>query len=737
MLHSIARFCFRKYRLVISLWIAALIIFSGISATIGPDWLDQGTLPGTESTQAQKLLEEEMPELASSISGVTGTIVFKSEDSITNHQKEIEAYLDEILKESKETQLQEVTSPFDSSSTGQISDDKKIAFATIVFKDDVKIVQGMGDPIVERAVELRNDMQVEFGGHPFAEFEFPLSELIGIAAALIILLVAFGSLVAAGMPILTALIGIGVSSAFITLGSQIVGIPDFTTNIAMMIGIGVGIDYALFIITRYRAAIKRGSDREPAAMEAMTTAGGAVLFAGLTVVISLLGMLIINLDFVSGIAIGTSIAVLIMLIAALTLVPALLGSALGRNIDKWSVGRKKEIVERPLIWVRWSEFIQRRAWISAITGATILIVLSIPLFSLRVGVSDSGNDPDRTTTRKAYDLLAEGFGPGFNGPLFAVVDVREVKNPATLVALAEGLEKTEGVEKVTPTAAQIEFQINQAFGISAGEVSEQPEIPTLVPLQIFPTTSPQSAETSQLVHDLRGDTIPSLVKDSGMKVYIGGLTPANVDFATVMVERIPYFIAGVLVLSFLLLMCAFRSVIVAIKAVIMNLLSIGAAYGVVVAIFQWGWLRSVFGIGAPGPIEPWAPMMLFAIVFGLSMDYEVFLISKIKEEYDETKDNASSVTHGLASTARVITAAALIMICVFLSFVLAPDRIFKLMGLGLAVAVFLDATIVRMLLVPATMELLGDKNWWFPKWLDRIVPQIHVEGVKATPKVSE
>lgn len=726
MLHSIARFCFRQYRIVISLWIAALVIFSIAAGAVGPDWLDQGQLPGAESTKAQQLLEKELPDVANQVGGITGTVVFKSEGSIYKHQAEIEKYLDKLVQDKKVTKITEVISPFDPNVTGQISKDKNIAYATVVFVKDTKIAQGMGDPTVERAAGLQRDMQVEFGGYPFMEVEFPLSELIGIIAAIIILLVAFGSLVAAGMPILTALIGVGIGSGLITLVSHIVGIPDFTTNIAAMIGIGVGIDYALFIITRYREAVKRGSEREAAAMEAMTTAGGAVLFAGITVVISLLGMLIINLNFVSGIAIGTSMTVLVMLIAALTLVPALLGSTIGRHIDKWSLPHRKEVPDKPAVWVRWSEFIQRRAWYAAIAGATILIILAIPFLSLRVGVSDDGNAPDNTTTRKAYDLLAEGFGPGFNGPLFAITDLRESNDPKVLLNIVEKLEGTEGVEKVVPTSEQIMFQsaASQAKGSSENKTA-------VIPIQVFPTTSPQSEETSHLVHELRNKRIPEALGDSGAKVYIGGLTPANVDFANVMAERMPYFIAGVLLLSFILLMCVFRSILVPIKAVIMNLLSIGAAYGVLVAIFQWGWMRSVFGIGAPGPIEPWAPMLLFAIVFGLSMDYEVFLLSKIKEEYDETKDNAAAVTHGLASTARVITAAALIMICVFLSFVLSPDRIFKLMGLGLAVAVFLDATIVRMLLVPATMELLGDKNWWFPKWLDRIVPQIHVEGVKA------
>ena len=724
MLHTITRYCFRHFKLVIALWAIALVGLSIAASSAGPNWLEQGTLKGTESTKALELLREKLPEQSARASANTGRIVFQSSDGIANHEEAIEQYLTKILDDKNATKIQAIDSPFDEQNAGQISSDGIVAFATVTFSDDAEI-EGLGKPTVDHAADLREDITVEFSGYAFAVFEFPASELIGILAAIVILLVAFGSLVAAGLPIFSALVGIGIGGALVTLWGHVIGVPNFTTNVAQMISIGVGIDYALFIVTRYREALKRGHNREAATIEAMTTAGAAVLFAGMTVVISLLGMLIINIDFITGLAIGTSTAVAIMVAASLTFVPALLGSPIGRHLDKFSLPHRKTVPDKPVVWVRWSEFIQRRAWFAASLGVTILVLLAIPLFSLRVGVTDEGNGKDKQTTKRAYDALAEGFGPGFNGPIFTVVDLEKSTDAQALQKIVAGIEETDGVVAVQPSS---EFLASQSQLRGSAGAQEQSSI---VPIQIYPTTSPQDAKTTDLVHSLREETIPELVEGTGAKVYLSGIVAGNVDFADVMSEKVPLFIGAVLVLSFLLLMAVFRSVLVALKAVIMNILSIGAAYGVVVAIFQWGWLRELFGVGAPGPIEPWAPMMLFAIVFGLSMDYEVFLLSKIKEEYDDTKDNAAAVTHGLAATARVITAAALIMVCVFGSFILADDRALKLMGLGLAVAVLLDATIVRMLLVPATMELLGDKNWWMPKWLDKIIPQIHVERVRA------
>ena len=721
MLHSIAKFCFHHFVVVIVFWMLVLAGTLGASASLGSNWMEQGSLKGTESAKANDLLNKELPEQASGAGGGTGHIVFHSTDKILTHKVAIEKYLNKLIKDKATTKVDSISSPFEEENNYQLSKDGTVAYANVLFEKDA-VIEGLCKPSIVHAKELQKTIDVEFSGYAFAAFEFPPSELIGIGAALIILLIAFGSLVAAGLPIFTALAGVGIGASLVTIWSHIMGVPNFTSNVAAMVSIGVGIDYALFIVTRYREALKRGNTPEAATLEAMTTAGAAVLFAGLTVVISLLGMLVINIEFINGLAIGTSTSVFIMVLVTLTLVPALLGSPLGRNLDRLSLPKRKKVSDKPIIWVRWSQFIQRRAWYATIGATAVLVLLSIPLLSLRVGTTDEGNGADKQTTRKAYDLLAKGYGPGFNGPIYTVVDMRNANSPTALLEIVETLEKTDNVVQVAPSSQQL---VSPAF------LKDQNLDQKVIPLQVILGTSPQSIDTDKTIEKLRKEVLPIVEDKTNTEVLLTGMTAGNMDFASLMASRTPYFIGAVLILSFLLLMSVFRSLLVALKAVIMNLLSIGAAYGVIVAVFQWGWLRNVIGVGAPGPIEPWAPMMLFAIVFGLSMDYEVFLLSKIKEEYDETKDNAGAVTHGLAATARVITAAAIIMVCVFGSFIIGDNRQLKLMGLGLSIAVLLDATIVRMLLVPATMELLGDKNWWIPKWLDNIIPKIHVDGVKA------
>ena len=461
-------------------------------------------------------------------------------------------------------------------------------------------------------------------------------------------------------------------------------------------------------MTRYRQGVRDGLEPERAISLALDTAGRSVLFAGATVVISLLGMLLIGLNAIRGLAVGTALAVLLTMAASVTLLPAMLGFV-GRNIDKLGLPHRKraEGEYRESFWHRWSRVIQRHPWPPFVAGLAVLLLLAAPVLSLRLGFSDTGNRPTKDTTRRAYDLLSEGFGPGSNSPFILVTRApRGPQDLPVLQQLAQRLNQTPGVQFATPP------QLNRARDAAV--------------LTVVSTTSPQDKATATLVDDLRHKVIPSVTNNSDVAVKVGGLTPVSNDFSDYTYRRLPIFIGAVLVLSFLLLMTVFRSVLVPLKAVIVNLLSIGAAYGVIVAVFQWGWGRSLIGVGKEGPIEAWAPMMLFAIVFGLSMDYEVFLLSRIKEEYDRSGDNAEAVADGLAATARVITAAAAIMFCVFGSFVLGDERALKLFGMGLAVAVLVDATVVRLVLVPATMELLGDRNWWLPKWLDGALPTVHV-----------
>ncbi len=708
MLERLASFSYRRRRLVLLLWIIALPASFALSSAIGGKFSTQQTSGiKADSTRALDVLSRDFPQAAGQGRGESGTVVFEvpAPGGVASKQADIDAFLTQVRANSH---VLGTISPLDPKG-GRVSQDGTIGIATITFKRGTNL---QTDPLklVKLAAPLRaNHITTEFGGLPFEGFKLPPSELLGLAAAIIILLVAFGSVVAMGLPILLALVGVGIGVAVVGMWAALVDMPSFVTSITAMIGLGVGIDYVLFITTRYREELRTRTPHD-AIVKAIDTAGRAVLFAGITVIISMLGMFLIGIQFINGIALAGATPVAIIVPAALTLLPALLGFA-GTNIDKISIHRKPFDPNKETGWHRWSRALQRRAWPAVIGGGAVLLLAALPVLSLRLGFSDQGNDKSGSTTRKAYDLQAKGFGPGSNGP-FIVATEYGAGDAVVVTKLADSVRALKDeVAFVSPPQAS-------AAGTSA--------FFTVVPL-----TSPQDVKTTDLLHQLRNDVVPAATSGSSVKAYVGGFTAGGADFATLMGHRLPFFIGTVLVLSFLLLMAVFRSILVPLKAVVMNLLSIGAAYGLIVAVFQKGWGSSLFGIGRPGPIEPWIPMMLFAIVFGLSMDYEVFLLSKIREEYDHRHDNSVAVVEGLASTARVITAAAAIMVCVFAAFALGDNRAIKLMGVGLATAVFIDATIVRVVLVPATMELLGDKNWWFPKWLDRIVPRLNVEGHPA------
>ena len=748
MLASLARACVRHRWIVIGAWIALLIGVSSIANGIGPDYRTDFTLPDSESQEVLDTLMASDPNQTFS-----SQIVVQAEQGVNDPA--VVARMNEIFEFAEDQGNITLTSPYDQPQL--VSEDGTIAFAQLDVGDIGFVeLQDLGTEIIDYGDSLPaiQGVTVEYGGDLFGEFELPESEIYGLIAAVIILIIAFGSVLAMGLPIGVALLGLGVAFGLVSLGSHIVQIPDFATSMVAMIGLGVGIDYALFIVTRYREGLKLGLSVEESVVESIDTSGRAVLFAGMTVVISLMGLFLIGLTFVQGMALASVSGVIMMVLGALTLLPALLGWV-GTRIDNTSraaliavgiaivgafvavttgawallgagllgavaimvlsifvkslrklVPHRAEQPKEQRFWYRWSRFIQHRPWPSALSAVGLLILFAIPLFSIRLGFGDFGNLPESQTVRRAYDLLAEGFGPGSNGPLVVVVEGDAAQDPQLFGSFVEELQGTENVARV---------------------VAAPPEAFEPGPLQVIrvePGTSPQDEETTSLVNHLRRDVIPA----SGVDAKVGGSTAGSTDFARFMGDRMPVLIGVVLLLSFILLMAVFRSLLVPLKAVIMNLLSIGAAYGILVAIFQWGWGMGLIGVDKAGPIEAWVPMFLFAIVFGLSMDYEVFLLSRIKEEYDRTKDNAVAVADGLAATARVITAAALIMFCVFAAFALGDDRQLKLFGLGLAIAVLLDATIVRMVLVPATMELLGDRNWWLPKWLDRILPQISVEG---------
>lgn len=713
MMQSLARFCFRRRWAVLISWIVLLIACFAISGAFGAAFRTDFTLPGSESQEATDLLEESG---FGNRAGIQAQIVFQAEQGVDDPavQKALENLFAEVAASVPDAT---VVSPYSPEGARQISQDGTIAYA------EVNLAERPIEEYLDAADQIRDyreqvavsGLTIELGGDMFAEFSEPASEVIGIVAAIIILLIAFGSVLAMGLPIVTALFGVGTGVALIGLVAHVFAVPDFAPAVAAMIGIGAGIDYALFIVTRYRQGLDDGLEPEDAAVLALNTAGRAVLFAGLTVIISVMGLLFMELDTFRSIAAAAGLAVLFTMLAAITLLPALLGFV-GHRIDKWRLPFFKhgEAETRHSVWYRWSRVIQNRPWPAFVVGLALLLVLAIPAFSLQLGFADAGNRVETDTSRRAYDLLSEGFGPGFNGPL---VIAASLTGGAADVAAVDGLSQT----------------LNSAPGVAYASPPQLNEAGDAAIIVVIPSTSPQDAATAELVDTMRVDVIPAATAGTSVVALVGGAQASSNDFVAYTAERMPLFVGAVLLLSFLLLMVVFRSLLVPLKAVLMNLLSIGAAFGVIVAVFQWGWGASLIGIGREGPIDAWIPLMLFAIVFGLSMDYEVFLLSRIREEYDRSGDNAQAVADGLASTARVITAAAAIMICVFGSFVLGDDRALKLMGFGLAIAVLIDATIVRLILVPATMELLGDRNWWLPRWLGRILPSVHIEAPAARP----
>jgi RND superfamily putative drug exporter len=711
MLERLARWCYRRRWLVLIAWIVAFVGSGILGSRFAGENANNFELPKSESQEVFTLLEAKFGGFADD----GARIVLQADRGFSDPgvRLEVGALLADVRKAPV---VIGVSSPYQLGGGG-ISPDGKVAFASIqlnVRGPDIDREQVLD--LKARVDHASNDTLKAYLGGQVARFasqedSFGPAEGIGFIAAAVILLLAFGSLIAMGLPLMTAIFGLGIGISLIGLMAHIVDIPQFAPALAGMIGLGVGIDYALFIVTRYRQTLHAGVEPEDAVAIALTTSGRAVLFAGMTVVISLLGLFLIGLKFVQGLAVGASVTVAVVMLASVTLLPAVLGFV-GHTIDRLRVPglHRDESDHRSSPWYRWSRIIQRKPIPAAIAGTAILVALALPLFSIELGFTDEGNDAPGTSTREAYDLLADGFGPGFNGPLLLVA---ELDNPAHLTAFnrtISSLQSEPGVAAVRPAFANKDRSAALAI--------------------VFPETSPQSVETRHLIDRLRATVLPAAQADGAPHILVGGITSLFADFSEYLQGRLLIFISAVLVLSFLLLMVVFRSLLIPLKAAVVNMLGIGAAYGVVVAIFQWGWLKDVVGIERTGPIEAFLPMMLFAILFGLSMDYEVFLMSRIREEYLKSKRNDIAVADGLAATAGVITAAAAIMVTVFLSFMLGDQREIKLFGLGLAVAIFLDATIIRMVVVPAFMELFGDANWWLPGWLDRILPRVSVDAAK-------
>ena len=708
LLYRLGRAAVRRRRLVLLAWAVLAVAVLGIAGVRGGETSDAFDIPGVESQQALDVLEADFPAAA----GTSAQLVFEADGGTTLSDlaaaAAIDAAVDDVAGQPHVGEVGEL----------QTSADGRIGYVDVQYdrpsegiRDDafarLEATQSTADASGAVRMELGGDLpseavQEEPGGQ----------EIVGILVAVVVLLVAFGSVIAMGLPIGLALVGLATSLGLITLVASFADVNSVSPILAAMIGLGVGIDYALFIVTRHRENLWAGMTVEEAAGRANATSGAAVLFAGATVVIAICGLAIAGIPAVTVMGLMAALTVAVMVAISLTLLPALLGFA-GHRIDAIRVpGLRAGIPSRESMWHRWGRQVSAHPWRYLLSGTLVLGLLAAPAFAMRLGMTDNGASPPSLTTRQAYDLLADGFGPGFNGPLVLAADLGDA-TVDDLAPLAEAIAADPGVQAIAPVVPN--------------------ENGTAAVLRVIPATSPQDERTSDLVHHLRSDVIPEATASTGSEVYVGGQTATFIDMSDKVADRLPYFVGAVILLSVILLMMVFRSVAVPLKAAAMNLLSIGAAYGVIVAVFQWGWLKGLVGVEETVPIVSFMPMMLFAVLFGLSMDYEVFLLTRVREEYLHRRDNTAAVVEGISATARVITSAALIMISVFAAFVLGDDPIIKMFGLGLATAVFIDATIVRIVLVPATMRLLGDWNWWLPGWLDRLLPNLDVEGGVGLP----
>ncbi|MEU6027200.1 MMPL family transporter [Streptomyces tauricus] len=703
-----ARWCYRHRLVVLILWVGALLGLGFAGSAAGTNYADTFTLPNTDSTRAYDLMEKAFPER----SGDTDTVVWKVDEGTAKDasvRSRIEPALEEI---GRMKGVGEVSSPYAAEGAAQISGNGRIAYAQITFTEQAN---GVPKALVEDVVETAQDaeragLQVELGGQAITRTQEPptgIAEMVGILAAAVVLFLAFGSLFAMLLPLVVAIAALGTGLMATSLLSHVTDVPEVAPLLGSLIGLGVGIDYALFIVTRHRRGILRGMEPEESAVTALNTSGRAVLFAGGTVCIALAGMLVMNMRFLDGVVVATSLTVVLSVLAATTLLPALLGllgmRVLSRKQRRRLAAEGPESEEASGLAARWSAYVQKRPRSIAAGALLVMLVLALPVLSIRLGATDQGNHQDSTTTRQAYDLLAEGFGPGFNGPLQVVVDGGD---EAQTTALVSTIRSTDGVARVAAA----------------------PPARDVTVIQVVPTTSPQSEKTDQLIDRLRDDVIPA----SGTEAHVGGVTAVFKDFAAVTGDRLPYFVAAIITLGFLLLMVAFRSLVVPLTAALMNLIAAAASFGVLVAIFQWGWGTELLGIGKEGPITAFLPVIMLSLLFGLSMDYQVFLVSRMHEEWVHTKDNARAVRVGLAETSRVINCAALIMICVFSAFVLSGDMEGAMAGIGLAAAVALDAFILRTALVPAAMHLLGNSNWWLPTGLEKRLPHLAVEPREET-----
>jgi putative drug exporter of the RND superfamily len=699
-LGRLGAFVHRRRGRVVLAWVAALVAIIALGPLLKGSSNANFETKGSESERASALLKERFPgRSADSV-----TVVWKASDA---RSPQVQQRVNAFLQRAERLEAVGAAGP------PRVSRDGRIATTTLELdRAGFDVPDATGTKLIDLAKQSSGDgLTILLGGNVIRNAEGGGSpEGVGLLAAAVVLLIAFGSIVAAGLPLAVALFGLGISTALIGVLANVVDVPDFAPAVAGLLGIGVGIDYALLVLTRFRATLNGGADVERAVVEAVATAGRSVLIAGTTVLISVLGLFLMGVSYLQGVALSASLAVLVVMAAAVTLLPALLSLA-GPRVNKLRIPALRRTLahERPAPAARWSRFIQRRPWTAAIVGAAIVLALAAPVLGLRLGFPDEGNDQAGSMTRQAYDTVSEGFGPGTNGPLLLVAETPRGTSPQDLRRLANAARTDRDVAFVAPA-------------------QPSPDRRAAV-MTVVPRSSPQSDATTKLVKRLRADVVPGALNGTGVTVHVGGTTAAFVDQSDLVSRRLPLFIAGVIGMSFLLLLSAFRSPLIAAKAGLMNLLSVGAAYGVMALFAGGGWFGSdLLGIDQSVPVAPFIPVMMFAILFGLSMDYEVFLLSRVREEYLGHGDTARAVAEGLAKTARVITAAAAIMVVVFLAFVTSGEIFLKLLGIGMATAILVDATVVRMVLVPALMQLLGRANWWMPRWLDRAVPRLAPEA---------
>jgi putative drug exporter of the RND superfamily len=707
-LGRLAALAYRRRRLVVLSWIVLLIGIMALAPRIAGEFTADYAAPGSDSRAARELVEQRF----GGYSGESIDVVWEADSGAESPQ--VRREMDDFI--SRAERLEGVAS----AQPAQVSGDGSIAVERLrLDRPASEVPPETADRLLEMADEASEGtgLEVALGGGPIQQAEGgPGPETVGLVAAAAVLLVAFGSLVAVGFPMAVALFGLGISAALITVLAAIVDVPEWATALAGLIGIGVGVDYALLVLTRFRNAIDAGSETEAAVAEAVTTAGRSVLVAGSTVIISLLGLFTLGLGYMNGAALSASLAVLVVMAAAVTLLPALLGFA-GRAVNRFHVpllGGRRGRAQGGALAARWSRVVQRRPWATIAVGTALLAALALPALGLRLGFPDAGNDRPGNSTREAYDMVAQGFGEGANGPL-------------TVVAELPGRDAR---DEVASAAREIRT-LPDVAAVSAPQLNRDGDAALLV---VTPRSSPQEEATETLVLDLRERVLPSELGSAGIPTYVGGTTALAVDQGDYVADRLPLFVGAVVVLSLLLLIAAFRAPLIAAKAGVMNLLSVGAAFGVIALFAQGGFFGGLIGIDGEVPIAPFVPVLMFAILFGLSMDYEVFLLSRVREEYLRLGSPSDAVTDGLRRTARVITAAAAIMVVVFLAFVVSDDTFLRLIGVGMATAILIDATVVRMALVPAIMQLLGRASWWIPRWLDRIVPRLDHEAAPAAAR---